>query len=207
MGICEPQPEYDIPLEEFSADIAVYVLGRFSGEGNDRNLQKGDFYLTDSEVKDILYLNENYKKFMLVINSVGVIDLSPVKMFQTKNILSPLGVTGDILADVILGKVNPSEKLSTTWALAKDYRYIEESGGIDNVRYIEGVYVGYRYFYSVNTKPLYPFGFGKSYTNFNNDILTISNSKDNISIKLKVDNIGKYFGKEVGQVYVSPSQE
>ena len=69
MGICEPQPEYDISLEEFSADIAVYVIGRYSGEGNDRSLRKGDFYLTDSEVKDILYLNEKYKKFMLVINS------------------------------------------------------------------------------------------------------------------------------------------
>ena len=82
MGICEPQPEYDISLEGYSADIAVYVVGRYSGEGNDRDLRKGDFYLTDSEVKDILYLNKNYKKFMLVINSVGIVDLSPVKKFQ-----------------------------------------------------------------------------------------------------------------------------
>ena len=208
MGICEPQPEYDISLEGLSADIAVYVVGRYSGEGNDRSLRKGDFYLSDSEVKDILYLNKNFKKFMLVINSVGVVDLSPVKDVSNILILSPLGVvTGDILADIILGNVNPSGKLSTTWAAAKDYRYIEESGGIDNVRYIEGVYVGYRFFDSANVKPLYPFGYGKSYTDFNIDKLLISNSKDKISIKLKVDNTGKYVGKEVVQVYVSPSQE
>lgn len=208
MGICEPQPEYDISLEGYSADIAIYVVGRYSGEGNDRDLRKGDFYLSDSEVKDILYLNQNYKKFMLVINSVGVVDLSPVKDVSNILILSPLGVvTGDILADIILGNVNPSGKLSDTWASAKDYKYIEEAGGIDNVRYIEGVYVGYRYFDSANVKPLYPFGYGKSYTDFNIDKLLIGNSKDKISIKLKVDNTGKYAGKEVVQVYVSPSQE
>ena len=123
-------------------------------------------------------------------------------------ILSPLGVvTGDILADIILGYANPSGKLSTTWASAKDYKYIEESGGIDNVRYIEGVFVGYRYFDSVNSKPLYPFGYGKSYTDFRIEKLIIDNSKDKISIKLKVDNTGKFNGKEVVQVYVSPSQE
>ena len=208
MGICEPQPEYDISLEGYSADIAVYVVGRYSGEGNDRDLRKGDFYLTDSEVKDILYLNKNYKKFMLVINSIGIVNLSPVKEVSNILILSPLGVvTGDILADIILGYANPSGKLSTTWASAKDYKYIEEIGGIDNVRYIEGVFVGYRYFDSVNSKPLYPFGYGKSYTDFRIEKLIIDNSKDKISIKLKVDNTGKYNGKEVVQVYVSPSQE
>ena len=123
-------------------------------------------------------------------------------------ILSPLGVvTGDILADIILGYANPSGKLSTTWASAKDYKYIEEIGGIDNVRYIEGVFVGYRYFDSINSKPLYPFGYGKSYTDFRIEKLIIDNSKDKISIKLKVDNTGKFNGKEVVQVYVSPSQE
>ena len=208
MGICEPQPEYDISLEGYSADIAVYVVGRYSGEGNDRDLRKGDFYLTDSEVKDILYLNKNYKKFMLVINSIGIVNLSPVKEVSNILILSPLGVvTGDILADIILGYANPSGKLSTTWASAKDYKYIEEIGGIDNVRYIEGVFVGYRYFDSVNSKPLYPFGYGKSYTDFSIEKLIIDNSKDKISIKLKVDNTGKFNGKEVVQVYVSPSQE
>ena len=208
MGICEPQPEYDISLEKYSADIAVYVVGRYSGEGNDRNLRKGDFYLTDSEIKDILFLNENYKKFMLVINSVGVVDLSPVKDVSNILILSPLGVvTGDILADIILGNANPSGKLSSTWASANDYSYIEEFGGIDNVRYIEGVFVGYRFFDSAKVKPLYPFGYGKSYTNFNIEKLMISHEKDKISIKLKVDNTGKFSGKEVVQVYVSPSQE
>ena len=78
----------------------------------------------------------------------------------------------------------PAEKPSTTWASAKDYKYIEESGGIDNVRYIEGVFAGYRYFDSVNSKPLYPFGYGKSYTDFRIEKLIIGNSKDKISRNL-----------------------
>ena len=208
MGICEPQPEYDISLEGYDADIAIYVLARYSGEGNDRNIRKGDFYLTDSEIKDILYLNEKYEKFMLVLNTVGVVDLTPVKSVSNILVLSPLGVvTGNVLADIILGNVNPSGKLSATWTSAKDYRYLEESGAIDHVRYIEGVYVGYRYFDSANVKPLYPFGYGKSYTEFAIKKLLINHIKDNISIKLRVENTGNYFGKEVVQVYVSPSQE
>ena len=70
------------------------------------------------------------------------------------------------MADIILGKVNPSGKLATTWARIKDYKYIEEFGNINDTRYIEGVYSGYRYFDSFKVKPLFPFGFGLSYTEF-----------------------------------------
>ena len=133
----QPHPEYDISLDEYEADIAIYVVARTSSEGNDRVITKGDLYLTDSEVRDILYLNKKFEKFMLVLNTVGPVDLSPVKDVSNILLLTPLGVvTGDILADVILGKANPSGKLSTTWASVKDYKFIEEFGGIDNVRYL-----------------------------------------------------------------------
>ena len=207
-GAVEPTPEYDISLDEYEAEVAIYVLARTSSEGNDRVIQKGDIYLTDSEVRDILYLNEKYEKFMLVLNTVGVVDLSPVKEVSNILMLTPLGVvTGDILADIVTGKVNPSGKLATTWASVKDYKYIEEFGGIDNVRYVEGVYVGYRFFDSANIRPLYPFGYGKSYTTFSIEKDSVSNKKDVITVKAKVVNTGTYTGKEVVQVYVSPSQQ
>ena len=177
-GAVEPHPEYDISLDDYEADIAIYVISRTSSEGNDRTITKGDLYLTDSEVRDILYLNKKFEKFMLVLNTVGVVDLSPVKDVSNILLLTPLGVvTGDILADIILGKANPSGKLATTWASVKDYKFIEEFGGIDNVRYVEGVYVGYRYFDSANVKPLYPFGFGKSYTDFSITKDSVTNKK------------------------------
>ena len=207
-GAVEPHPEYEIDLDDYEADIAIYVVSRTSSEGNDRTITKGDLYLTDSEVRDILYLNKKFDKFMLVLNTVGVVDLSPVTEVSNILLLTPLGVvTGDILADIILGKANPSGKLATTWASVENYKFIEEFGGIDNVRYVEGVYVGYRYFDSANVKPLYPFGYGKSYTTFSIKKDSVSNKKDVITIKAKVKNTGEYDGKEVVEVYVSPSQQ
>ena len=84
-------------------------------------------------------------------------------------------VTGDILANIILGKYNPSGKLTTTWASIKDYKFIKEFGKGKDINYKEGVYVGYRYFNSAGIKPLFHFGYGKSYTFF--DISKISLSK------------------------------
>ena len=204
-------PEYDYELSlEFlqKADIAIYVLARNSGEGMDRRNIKGDIYLTDTEIKDILYLNKAYKKFMLVLNVGGVVDLSPVEEVSNILLLSQLGiVTGDILADIILGKTNPSGKLATTWAKPQDYNTMKNFGTLNSVKYEEGVYVGYRYFDSERVSPLYPFGFGLSYTEFNIEKTNLENNKETIIISVKVKNIGKYPGKEVVQVYVSPSQE
>ena len=206
-GAVEPEREYDLPLEFEDADAAFYVVSRNSGEGEDRRLVKGDIYLTDSEIRDILELNKNYDKFMLVLNVAGVVDLSPVKKVKNILLLSQLGVvTGDIFADIVLGKVNPSGKLSTTWASVKDYRYIEQFGGIDNTRYLEGVYVGYRFFDSAKVKPLFPFGYGLSYTDFKIEYLGINNKKDVFTVRVKVTNVGKVAGKEVVQIYLSPSQ-
>ena len=205
-------PEYDIQIatneEEEKADIAIYVLARNSGEGTDRRLIQGDVLLTDKEVEDILYLNKKFKKFMLVLNVGGVVDLSPVRNVSNILLLSQLGVvTGDILADIILGKQNPSGKLSTTWASVNDYKFINEFGNFDDTNYVEGVYVGYRYFNSEGIKPLFPFGFGQSYTSFSISKISLTNVKNEITIIVSVKNIGKYPGKEVVQVYVSPSQE
>ena len=89
-------PEYEIDIstneEEEKADIAIYVLARNSGEGTDRRIIKGDALLTDKEIKDILYLNKKFKKFILVLNVGGVIDLSPVQEVSNILLLSQLGL-------------------------------------------------------------------------------------------------------------------
>ena len=205
-----PEVEYNLKYEDNGAksDIAIYVLGRNMGEGIDRRPIKGEVFLTDTEIRDILYLDKKFKKFMLVLNVGGVVDLSPVKNVSNILLLSQLGVvTGDILADIILGKTNPSGKLATTWAAFNDYKFINEFGNLDETNYKEGVYVGYRYFNSAGVKPLFPFGFGKSYSEFIINKIYFSNIKDEIFVKVGVKNIGEYPGKEVVQIYVSPSQE
>lgn len=203
MGAVMPQPEYDLPLDG-EGDTAIYVLSRISGEGNDREPIPGDIRLTDSEAKTILALDAKYEKFMLVLNVGGVVDLTPVKEVSNILVLSQLGVeTGSVLADILLGRANPSGKLTTTWASWEDYCKQGEFGDINDTRYKEGIYVGYRYFDTVGKKPLFPFGYGLSYTSFDIAVTGAAAEGDTIRIKVAVSNTGARAGREVVQVYVS----
>ncbi|MBQ3797512.1 MAG: glycoside hydrolase family 3 C-terminal domain-containing protein [Butyrivibrio sp.] len=203
MGKTMLEPEYDIELEG-EGDSAIYVLSRNSGEGSDRVVEKGDVLLTDSEIRDILALNKKFEKFMLVLNVGGPVDISPVMEVRNILLISQLGVvTGNVLADILLGKANPSGKLTTTWAWWEDYSSIGDFGDKDEVNYVEGIYVGYRYFDSTDVDPLFPFGYGKSYTEFEMSGETISNDKEEITVKVSFTNKGEFAGKEVMQVYVA----
>ncbi len=203
MGRTMPEPEYELPLDG-EGDVAIYVLSRISGEGNDRTPVGGDVKLSATEKRDILALNSKYSKFMLVLNVGGAVDLSEVQ--EVKNILalSQLGVdTGSALADILLGKQNPSGKLTTTWSAWEDYCAVGTFGEHNDTRYKEGIYVGYRYFDSVGKKALYPFGYGLSYTIFTNKVDSVERSGTVVTVKAAVTNTGNRPGKEVVQVYVS----
>ena len=203
MGAVMKQPEYIIPLD-YSADAAVYVVSRISGEGNDRLAEKGDFMLTDSEVRDILALNRHYEKFMLVINAGGPVDLSPVMEAGNILVLSQLGVeTGAALADILLGKAYPSGKLATTWAAVEDQCTAGDFGGRDDTRYREGIYVGYRFFDSFGLDVLFPFGYGLGYTDFSVGKATVKVNGPEAEVSARVTNKGNCRGKETLQVYVS----
>lgn len=204
VGQVEREVEYNLSIDEYEGDICVYILSRASGESSDRRLEKGDVYLTDTEIKDILFLNKKFDKFLLVLNVSGVVDLSPILEVKNIFLLSQLGVvTSSILVNVILGKINPSGKLSDSWARPDDYPFIYEFGDKNNTRYLEGIYVGYRYFNSKGIKPLFPFGFGLSYSKFNLEFYNVEIVDNNISLKVKVNNESDFAGKEVVQLYVS----
>lgn len=205
-GYVKLAPEYSIPLS-FEGDVAIYVLSRISGEGNDRRAEKGDLFLTDTEVGDILMLNERYKKFMLVLNVAGVIDLTPVKEVRNILLLSQLGSeTGNVLADILLGKVNPSGKLTDTWAAPSDYSKEIDFGSVNNTYYFEDIFVGYKYFDSYNVEPLFPFGFGLSYSEFKIEKASLELNKHSVTVNCIVTNISKFDGKEVVQIYVTEPQ-
>ena len=202
IGCILEEGEYDLNLD-YDADFAIYVLARNAGEGQDRRPIKGDLYLTDTEIRTIKYLNEHYEKFLLVLNTPSVVDISPVLDIKNILLLSQLGnVTGTILLDIIRGDKYPSGKLSTTWAKREDYPYYEEFGNRDNTNYKEGIYVGYRYFITEGVKTTFEFGYGLSYTNFDIQFKIVSNEKDIITVNVKVKNTGKHLGKEVVQLYL-----
>ena len=204
LGAVMPEPEYDLPLDA-AGDAAVYVLARISGEGSDRNPVPGDILLTETEKRDILALNRKYEKFLLVLNVGGVIDLSPVMEVRNILLLSQLGgETGNILADVILGKSAPSGKLASTWFAWEDHPAVGDFGDRFDTHYTEGVYVGYRYFDSTGKQPLFPFGFGLGYTRFEVETGKTAEEAGNVTVRVSVKNTGDRSGKETVQLYVSP---
>lgn len=206
MGAVMPEPEYDLPLDG-DGDTAVYVLSRICGEGNDRTDSPGDILLTQTEERQILALQKQYKRFMLVLNVGGPVDLSPVLDVGNILILSQLGVdTGAVLGDLLLGKAYPSGKLSTTWAAVEDYAAIGDFGSLTDTRYKEGVYVGYRYFDSVGKKAMFPFGFGLGYTELAVSPADVRVEGETLFVRAHVKNTGNHPGKEVVQLYVSVPQ-
>ncbi|MCM1026578.1 MAG: glycoside hydrolase family 3 C-terminal domain-containing protein [Roseburia sp.] len=203
MGRSMEEPEYEIPLSG-EGDTAVYVLSRVSGEGSDRKPVPGDILLTETEIRDILACNEKYENFLLALNVGGMVDLSPVMGVKNILLLSQLGAeTGNILADLLLGQSSPSGKLTATWYAWKDHPEIGEFGGKDDTAYREGVYVGYRYFDTVGVEPLFPFGYGLSWTEFGMKQADFTLDGERVSVTVDVTNRGKYPGKQVVQLYVS----
>lgn len=199
--------------EDFvDTDTCVYILSRQAGEGKDRELKKGDYYLTDIERYNLSECSKRYTNFVLVINSGSIIDLSFIKEINIKSIiyLSLAGEEGgNALGEILSGKVSPSAKLSDTWGEKyEDYPSYETFSSLrkdfsfDN--YKEGIFVGYRYFNKKNIKPLFPFGYGLSYTDFEIKFKDSKANKSLIELEFDVKNIGnQYSGKEVVQVYIS----
>ena len=235
-----PEKEFSVP-EKLLQDAgrqtktAMIVLGRNAGgEECDRHLQE-DYYLTESEQQLIDQVCENFSTVILILNINGLIDLSWTEKKQIKGILF-IGIPGEegagALADLIVGKANPSGKLPFTIARKyqdyptwKDFSWNKddpellltyESYGLNAAEngsvkyekspvtvYRENIYLGYRYFDSFQVEPLFPFGYGLSYTEFSVRLENIYTSNENISLEVAVKNTGTRMGKEVVQVYVS----
>lgn len=207
MGKTMKEPDHNLEITKV-CDTAIYVVSRNSGEGSDREVLEGDVKLSKSEIRDILLLNKMYDRFMLVLNVGGVVDLSPVMEVKDILLLSQLGTDcGAVLADILLGKQNPSGKLSTTWAEIKEYSEEGTFGDWNDNRYKEGIYVGYRYFDTFKKTALFPFGFGLSYTTFETKVSDVKANKDTLTCEVLVKNTGSCSGKEVVQVYLSVPED
>ncbi len=203
MGKTMPEPDYEFPLDA-EGDTALYVLSRNSGEGSDRTAVAGDIDLSETEIRDILALNEKYEKFILILNVGGMVNLAPVAGVKSILLLGQLGTpTGDVCADLLLGKSYPSGKLTMTWAPIESYPSTEGFGDMNDTRYREGVYVGYRYFDTAGVQPTYAFGYGTGYTDFQIHTGDFSADTEKVSVTVTVENTGNVAGKEVVQVYYS----
>ncbi|MDI9509490.1 MAG: beta-glucosidase [Clostridiaceae bacterium] len=194
------------------ADTAVYVLSRIAGENADRHAKGSDYYLSDEEHKMLVDLCASYEKVVVLINAGGVVDLSFLdELSQIKAVLvvsQPGMEGGHAVADVLSGAVNPSGKLTDTWAMRyEDYpnaaSFSHNNGNVEQELYEEGIYVGYRYFDSFEVPARYGFGYGLSYTTFSvNFESVVTDVHGTVTVKVSVSNTGDASGKEVVEVYV-----
>lgn len=201
---------------QYSADTAVYVLSRNSGEGADRHNEENDYIISESELSSIKALVDTYENVIVALNIGGAVEMK--KLLEINGlgaiilVSQPGNFVGNIVADVILGKSYPSGKLTTTWAYDYSaYPYGDEfshmDGNLDDSYYKEGIYVGYKYFDTFGIKPAFGFGYGLSYTSFEWKLDDVKVDKTKVTVSATVTNTGDtYCGKEVLQVYISKPQ-
>jgi len=115
---------------------------------------------------------------------------------------------GRAKADVLLGRTNPSGKLAATFPkqLSDTPAFLNYPGEDREVRYGERFFVGYRYYDEKGIEPLYPFGYGLSYTTFEVSDLSLdadaAQSRDGVTARVRVSNTGNRRGQEVVQLYL-----
>lgn len=194
------------------ADVALVFSGlplQYESEGIDRT----HINMPTSHNKLISEITTTQKNTIVVLTNG-----SAVTMPWLNNVAGVLetwlggqaGAGG--IADVLFGKVNPSGKLAETFPMRLEdtpafFNFPGEQG---DVLYGERIFVGYRYYDGRKIEPLFPFGYGLSYTTFEYSDLTLSSinttDKEGLTVSLTVKNTGKIKGKEIVQLYVTDKE-
>ena len=121
---------------------------------------------------------------------------------------------GTAIAEILFGKVNPSGKLPISiekkWEDCATFNSYHDNDNDKHVFYKEGILLGYRYYDTKHVEPLFPFGFGLSYTTFEYSNLKVDKKEftadQGITVSVDVKNTGQMEGKEVVELYVSDPQ-
>jgi beta-glucosidase len=192
------------------ADVVIYVGGlnhrpNFDSEGTDRKDMKLP-YGQDELLQRVVEANP---RTIVVLLGGGPVEMGSwlAKVPALVQAWYPGMESGNALAAMLFGDVNPSGKLSCTFP-----KRLEDSpahalgnypGKDGTVRYEEGLLVGYRWFDAKKIEPLFPFGFGLSYTRFEYSDLHLKPSGDGtVTAEFSVSNVGSRDGAEVAQLYV-----
>ena len=239
LGEAFAYPDHELTtdmIEPFASetDTAIYVISRNAGEGADRHMTRiaklygkdvevGDYMLCKREIENLRLIKTAFDKTVVVLNVGGPIDAKPILDAGIDAILL-MGQAGQeggrAVVDILNGTVNPSGKLTGTWAERyEDYpasaTFGDNDGDVALEKYEEGMYVGYRYFDSFGIEPVFEFGYGLSYTEFDINSGNTVLDGDTVKINISVKNTGHTAGREVVQLYCSapeselemPSQE
>ena len=211
--------------KEFS-NTAIYCISRYGTESKDMN--SSDMGLKTEERNMITMLEQNFEKVIILLNVPQTIEAG---FLDEEGIDAALfvghpGLTGTkAIAEVLAGKVNPSGRLVDTWAYdaksAPSYQsfgndttltYTSGRSGEPFVEFVEGIYVGYRYYvtraktdesFTYEDQVQFSFGHGLSYTTFDKGItdFKVNQSKGTVEVSVAVKNTGNVKGKDVIQLY------
>ena len=196
------------------SDMAILFVGGnrdYESESRDRK----DLSLPFGEQALVDAVTAANPKTIIVVVGGAPYDIGKIKKNNSTIVWSWYNGSenGNALADVLLGKVNPSGKLPFTFPASLDQSPAHALGadaypGVNlHEEYKEGILVGYRWFDTKNIEPLYPFGYGLSYTRFDYAGIRTNknayNSSETITVNVNVKNAGSYNGKETVQFYLS----
>ncbi|WP_094273963.1 beta-glucosidase family protein [Rhodococcus sp. OK302] len=188
-----------------NADVAVLFLGLSSAtesEGFDRT----DIDLPGDQLALLQAVHAVNPNTVVVLSNGGVVSITPWRKYAASILegwlLGQAG--GSAIADILFGVVNPSGHLTETipLRLQDNPSYLHFPGAQQHVRYGEGLYVGYRYYDSVDHDVAYPFGFGLSYTTFEVTETSVTTGENSAELTVTVRNSGERAGSTVVQAYV-----
>ena len=192
-------------------EVVIITAGASGQEGSDRPAMDFDEEDKTMLIQALAQARAAGKKTILVLNVAGPVELLPhLDDVDALVCVYFPGMEGArALTDILFGSLSPSGKLPLTFP--RTYRQtptaINFPGEGGKVNYGEGIFVGYRYYDYKDIDPLYPFGFGLSYSTFSMRGLTApetyhSKATEPMTVRVKVKNEGTMEAKEVVQLYV-----
>ncbi len=199
--------EYDeaVNLAKKSDMVLLFVGNseQVETEGRDR-----DNLILPSNQDELISQVADANKNVVVILTTGAPVMMDKWLSKVKSVVQMWfagSEGGNAITDVLFGDYNPSGKLPVTFP--KRWEDCSAFGTYKSfparTYYSDDIYVGYRHFDTKNIQPLFPFGFGLSYTKFEYSNLSTSLNGDEIEITFDIKNVGKMNGEEIAQVYVS----
>jgi beta-glucosidase len=190
------------------SDVVIVFATQWTREGVDANLQ-----LDDKQDELIIALAKANSNIVVVLETGGA-----VQMPWLKNVAAvveawyPGSNGGEAIARVLIGAINPSGHLPLSFPQSVEQLARQKIDGLPFVRdarpetnyNIDGAAIGYKWFDREKLKPLFPFGYGLSYTKFTQTLGPVDAHENKVTASVNIKNTGKHDGGALAQLYVAP---